>query len=184
VLIGSPSFIAGSYLERYVSDEWTALMELSPVSFKSLSSITYVIALPRHERFKTPEFVHVSFSGRYRDGAEGAPDATFIVAIMEAVQRAWYSECLIIDLTDLTYEWGDNMAWVYGIGWSGKTRCHKPLAIIVSEKCRKALRTLSPDDFDDDCVDSLDEAVDLVRSKKPEYDRCIDEWRQNPTKAT
>ena len=159
-------------------------MELTPVSFESLSSITYSVALPQCDRFDTPEFVYVAFSGQYRDGAEGAPDATFIVSIMEAVQRAWYTDCLIIDLTELVYDWGDNMAWVYGIGWSGQTRCHKPMAIIVSDKCRKALRTLAPDDYDDYCVDSLEEAVALVRTKKPEYDRRMDEWRQNPTKAT
>lgn len=159
-------------------------MELTPVSFESLSSITHSVALPPHERFDTPEFVYAAFSGRYRDGAEGAPDATYIVSIMEAVQRAWYTKSLIIDLTDLIYDWGDNMEWVYGIGWSGQTGCHKPLALIVSDKCRKALSTLSPDDYKDCCVESLEEAVELVRSKKPEYDRRMNEWRQNPTKAT
>ncbi len=159
-------------------------MELIPVSFESLSSITHSVSLPPHDRFDKPEFVCVAFSGSYRDGAEGTSDATYIVSIMEAVQRAWYTECLIIDLTDLIYKWGDNMAWVYGIGWSGQTRCQKPLAIIVSGKCRKALSTLSPNDYNACCVETLEDAVELVRSKKPEYDRRINEWRQNPTKAT
>lgn len=159
-------------------------MELTPVSLESLSNITYSVALPQTERFKMPEFVYVAFSGQYRDGSKGEPDATFIVSIMKAVQSAWYSECLIIDLTDLTYSWGDNMGWVYGIGWSGQTRCRNPMAIIVSDKCRNALRTLSPACYNDYCVETLEEAVDLIRSKKPEYDRLMDEWRKNPTKST
>ena len=152
-------------------------MKLNSVSFESLSAITYSVSLPPHQQYSSPEFVHVSFSGQYRNGSVGAPDATFIVAIMEAVQRAWYTECMILDFSDLSYQWGDNMEWVYDIGWSGHTRCHKPLAIIVSDKCREALRSLSPDDFDEYCVDSLEKAIDLIRLKKPEYDRCMEEWR-------
>lgn len=159
-------------------------MELTPVSLESLSAITHSVALPQHERFASPEFVYVAFRGRYRDGAEGTPDATYIVSIMEAVQCAWYTECLIIDLADVIYNWGDNMAWVYGIGWSGESRCQKPLAIIVSDKCRKALKTLAPDDYKDHCVESLEQAVDLIRSKKLEYNRRMNDWRLNPTKAT
>ncbi len=36
---------------------------------------------------------------------------------MEAVQRAWYTECLIIDLTDLIYKMGRQYGMGYGIGW-------------------------------------------------------------------
>ena len=159
-------------------------MELVPVSFEALSDIKYTVALAPHERFCTPEFVVVTFTGAYRDGAAGKPDALFITAIMDAVQKAWFTTSLIVDFTDLEYQWGDEMDWIHDVGRFMPSPCSKPLAIIVSDKCRDALQSLSPDEYNQHCVESFDDAVSLIRSRKPEFDSCMDEWRRNPKGAT
>jgi hypothetical protein len=155
-------------------------MQLIPVSLENLSAIKFTVALAPHERYRNPEFLVVAFAGTYRDGAEGAPDATFIAAIMEAVQRAWFTESLIVDLTQLEYYWGDEMDWIFDVGRFQPSPCNKPLAIIVSENCRDALKTLAPEEFDRHCVESFDEAVACIRAQKPAFDECMNAWRGNP----
>jgi hypothetical protein len=155
-------------------------MKLVPVSFATLSNLKYSVALAPHKQFTTPEFVVVTFTGRYRDGSAGAPDATFIASIMEAVQRAWYTDSLIIDLSGLAYNWGDEMDWIHDIGIFHPSPCKKPLAIIVGHECRDALQSLAPDEYNQNCVESFDDALALIRSKRPTFDRCMDDWRRNP----
>ncbi len=148
-------------------------MDLVPVSLEQLSDIRYSVALAPHARFEEPEFLYVSFEGNYRPGSSGAPDATFLMAVMAALDRAWYAEAFIVDFTELTYTWGDEMDWIWGIGWQTWCRCHRPLAIIVGDGCQKALRTLDPDAFSTYCLDSFDEALASVRRQKADYDACI-----------
>ena len=155
-------------------------MKLVPVSLAALSDIEYTVALAPHEQYSTPEFLVVTFSGRYRDGSMGAPDATFIAAVMEAIQRAWYTDSLVVDLSGLAYYWGDEMDWIHDVGRFQPSPCHKPLAIIVGDECREALKSLAPEEYEQNCVESFDDALRLIRSKKPEFDRCLDEWRRNP----
>lgn len=155
-------------------------MKLVPVSLDALSDIKYTVALAPHQNYSTPEFMVVAFCGQYRDGSMGAPDATFIAAIMEAVQRAWYTDSLIVDLTGLAYHWGDEMDWIHDVGLFHPSPCYKPLAIIVGDKCREALKTLAPEEYEENCVESFDDALKLIRRKRPEFERCLAEWRRNP----
>lgn len=154
-------------------------MQLVPVSFEKLSNIKYSIALAPHERCSTPEFVVVKFTGVYRYGSAGRPDALFLVSMLAAVQKAWFTTSLIIDFTDFSYEWGDEMNWIHDVGRFLPSPCDKPLAIVVGDQCRAALQTLSPDDYNQNCVKSFDDAVALIRSRKPEFDQCMNEWRRN-----
>ncbi|WP_299408384.1 hypothetical protein [Acaryochloris sp. IP29b_bin.148] len=152
-------------------------MALVPVSFEALSDIKYSIALAPHERFCTPEFAVVKFSGMYRDGAAGKSDALFITAIMDAVQTAWFTPSLIMDFTDLEYRWGDEMEWIHDVGRFMPSPCSKPLAIIVSDKCRTGLQSLSSDEYNLHCVESYGDAVSLIRLREKDFDKCMDEWR-------
>lgn len=162
-----------------LSKEMKPIVKLTPVSIEKLSDIKFTAALAPHERVSSSEFLLVAFTGVYRDGSAGAPDATFIAAIMEAAQRAWYTDSVIIDLSGLAYHWGDEMDWIHDVGYDYGSRCHKPLAIIVGDDCRDALKTLAPAEYELNCVESLDEALELIRRKKPEFDRCLAEWRRN-----
>ena len=154
-------------------------MKLVPVSFNELSDITYSVSLAPHERYSTPEFAVVKFTGSYRDGAAGKPDALFLIAITEAVQKAWFTTSLIIDFSDLKYDWGDEMDWIHDVGQFMPSPCSKPLAIIVGDQCRDALQTLSPEEYNENCVESFDDAISHIRTRKQDFDRCMDEWRRN-----
>jgi len=158
-------------------------MKLTPVSLEALSDIHYSVALGPGHQSSLPEFLYVAFTGVYPIGSAGATDAKFLDSMMVAFQRAWHAESLIVDLSGLDYQWGDQMDFIFDVGYELPSRCHKPLAIIVGDGCRDALKTLSPEDFERHCVESLEDAVSRIRALKPEYEAFKERWRHDPGKA-
>jgi len=153
-------------------------MERIPVSIDSLSSITYQASVSPEARY--PKLLIVEFSGEYRSGGAGKPDATFIMAIMNALQRAWPSKAIVIDFRKLSYQWGDEMEWVYGIGSNPRSGCNTPLSIIVGAQCEQALQSLCPDSFSQHCVETEETASDMIDAKIVRYQECMNNWRKNP----
>ena len=151
-------------------------MELQPISLETLSGIRYSAALPPHDRFSQPEFLHVEFRGEYRPGAEGKPDALYITSTIAALDTAWYSKAFIIDLTALKYDWGGEMSWLWSIGWQSTFRSQRPLAVVVGDRCRAALQTLDPDQYELFAVESFDDALTSIRRQKPTYDATVKEF--------
>ena len=149
------------------------VMKLQPISLETLSLIRHSASLPPHERFSQPEFLHVAFSGEYRSGAEGKPDALYITSTMAALDTAWYSKAFIVDLTELTFDWGDEMSWLWDIGYQQTFRAQRPLAVIVGDGCRAALQTLDPDEYKLHAVESFDDALASIRRQKPKYDAKV-----------
>jgi hypothetical protein len=147
------------------------------VTYADLSALRHEVAVVDGQRFQPPEFLIIRYFGSYRDGSEGTPDALYILAAAAAAREAWWSRCTIIDFCELVYRWGDNMAWVTQIGWDRVTRLHWPLAIVVGDGCRDALRSLLRDKYAEVCVESLDEAFALCRVKDAEHERKLEEWR-------
>ena len=68
------------------------------------------------------------------------------------------------------------MSWVFGFGRDRVTKCQYPIAILVSNKCSEALRTLEPDGFEEFCVNSKADAKAMVLKKHDEYTLCLKEW--------
>jgi hypothetical protein len=153
-------------------------MELQPISLETLSGIRHTASLALHERLSQPEFLHVAFRGEYRPGAEGKPDALYITSTIAALDTAWYSDAFIIDLTDLKYEWGGEMSWLWGIGWVRTFRAHRPLAVIVGDYCRTALQSLDPDRYELYAVESFDDALASIRRQKPKYDATVEAFHE------
>lgn len=131
---------------------------LTPTSLDELSDFRYAVSLPEPSGQDSYPFVHVAFSGIYGD----SDDATFIMAIMAAVQTAWYSPALIVDLTDLSYNWGDEMEWVYGIGYDQDDRICKKLVIVVGDRCSVGLQSLDPDAYAKHCLETFDAAMAVL----------------------
>jgi hypothetical protein len=147
-------------------------MRLHEVTLSDLSPLRHTIRLTEAEGWDTPEFMVISYTGDYRYGSAGAPDARCILATAEAAHRAWYSQAIVLDFSRLSYQWGDEMEWVLGIG--GRTgECAYPLVIVVGDGCRAAMITLLEDEYAPHCVESLPEAYLLGRRKIEEYDRCL-----------
>jgi hypothetical protein len=140
-------------------------VRLRPVTYSELSSLRHEVAVADSPPFQAPEFLVIRYFGSYRDGAEGEPDARYILAAAAAAREAWWSHSTILDFRELQYRWGDNMRWVTRIGWDSGMRLHWPLAVVVGERCRDAMRSLLRDEYQGLCVESLEEAFALCRQK-------------------
>jgi hypothetical protein len=114
-------------------------MPIKSVTFEGETDVRYEIQLETSE--DKPRFwciLVLSFSGRYRPGHYGAPDAGFIRGIMQAALGAWRPEALILDFRRLDYVWGDEMEEVLGC----RGEIELPYAVVVGDPCRPAITTL------------------------------------------
>lgn len=84
----------------------------------------------------------LKFIGCYGFGSSGNPDAAFMSAIGKAALEAWSPDGLIIDLSDLHYEWGDQLERVFNIGNDQYIDSPFPVALLVGANCEEAVRTL------------------------------------------
>ena len=113
-------------------------MPLESVTFQEATDIKFEFKLETMDKHPFAHTHIAKFSGTYRPGSTGRPDACFIHGMTETALRIWIPEALILDLTELSYRWGDEMDWVIGVG---EDRCmHR--AVVGSEKCLPALGTL------------------------------------------
>lgn len=156
-------------------------MKLTPVRLDQLSSLVHEVHLSEALKFGVPKFKVISYQGEYRGGGRGRDDAHYILATAAAAHEAWFTESIAIDFSRLRYAWGDEMEWVLKIGQTPPIDCRFPLAIVVGADCAPALRTLLTDEFNEFCVESLDEAIRLLDVKRDAYKKCVAAWkpRQN-----
>jgi hypothetical protein len=152
-------------------------MKLSTVKLEELSSLTHEVKLPETEKFHTPAFKVISYHGEYGYGAGGKNDALYICATATAAHKAWYTEGIIIDFSDLKYEWGDEMEWVFGIAQGGSTKCTFPVVVLVGDRSKQAIQTLIPGEYAELCAETFADAVALIERKRNEYKRCLAAWR-------
>lgn len=148
-------------------------MNLVPVNLEDLSSIRHRAQIESNDKSGGSEFLHIAFHGVYRDGHEGKSDAQYLMAIVAAYDSAFHANAFIIDLCSLVYQWGDEMHCIWDIGYERWCRCHRPLAIIVSESCAPALRSLDSAEFERFAVTSFDEALASIRRQRTLYDACL-----------
>ena len=78
-------------------------MKFDAIDLSKNGNISF--SLRRWARNKQPflSIVHVAFSGDYRSGSSGAPDAHYIDGIVRTVDAVWSPSAMILDLRDLDY---------------------------------------------------------------------------------
>jgi len=84
----------------------------------------------------------VRYRGKYRPGSEGNPDATFMYAQGRYALAAFTPCAVLIDLTELEYEWGDMLEAVFSFAADQYYDKPFPTAVLVGEKCADAIGTL------------------------------------------
>lgn len=110
----------------------------------------------------------IHFSGKYPEGSNGGAFAHRLVQICEELIDEVAPRTVVVDLSDLSYCWGDEIEWIYQIDRK------VPQATVVSEKNRRALSTLefgpqtTQDITDLDGVfDSVDTAISYLSKLRP-----------------
>lgn len=84
-----------------------------------------------------PGAIRIAFRGTYGWGAAGRWDARLIVAVLAETVRRHAPQALILDLSELDYRWGDDIARVLEYRW------RVPVAIVVSDLCADGLASLT-----------------------------------------
>jgi len=152
-------------------------MNLERVALPDLSAITHQVLLPQRGPFEVPAFKVIAYKGEYGHGSAGSKDATYILASAAGAHAAWYSKSIVLDFTELSYEWGDEMELVLSIGHDRVTRCPYPIAIVVGPMCKAALTSLLAERYNEYCVESLAQALDLLKRKREAFEECSKQWR-------
>jgi hypothetical protein len=146
-------------------------LDLRPVAFSDLSSIQYAFHLG------TGTVTHdiilvVSFAGACGIGTGCDDDAHLMEAIGQAAVLAWRPFGLILDLRELTYEWGDMMTEVLTLG-EPKRRHGLPTTVLASARCREGLTSLLKEEMGEDpdlwLFDDLPAAVQELERQMQRY---------------
>ncbi|PQO35112.1 ankyrin repeat domain-containing protein [Blastopirellula marina] len=102
----------------------------------------------------------IHFQGTYGIGSAGNDDALYMTVIGNAGIEAIRPDGVILDMSQLHYEWGDMLDSVLGIGDRSDSQSS---AVVVGPDCREAIGTLcggttmdvcDQDDFFDDLADA------------------------------
>ena len=80
------------------------------------------------------------FWGEYKIGHLGASDAYYIEGMLNAAINLWDTGNLILDFSELHYEWGDQMNFFISPIYNEKYEL--VFAMIVGPKCENAISTL------------------------------------------
>jgi hypothetical protein len=110
-------------------------MKFDAINLTKDGNISYSFC--RWARNKKPflSIIQLAFSGDYRSGSSGAPDAHYIEGMVRTVVAVWNPSAMVLDLRNLRYDWGDEMDLVL--------QPPKEIsAIVVSLKCEPAISTL------------------------------------------
>ena len=141
-------------------------MDLQPVDLHEDVSI-------EHKYFKMPvpsasyaNILVVQFSGQSGFGCNNNSDATYMAAMIRAGIVVVKPIAVLLDLRDLTYEWGDMMAEPFCAGHNHYVRGDLLLVAVVSDLNRKGLTSLLTDEMATDpknvLFESLEDAVDFI----------------------
>ena len=121
---------------------------LQKVDFADLSKIQCDIFFGEVKREVAYPVLVVRFTGKYRQGSAGAPDARFMFAMLEAAIGAWKCWALILDLSGLAYEWGDDIEgiWSMRLSYAWTEEGEDLIALIVGPESERALASLYYDE--------------------------------------
>lgn len=139
--------------------------KLETQTLESLSDIKVSFQIGKHPgKSYERDVLVVQYSGTYGIGSGGNSDAVYMTAMGKAAIEAFDPDALILDMTRLSYEWGDLIEQVFDVGEN-----RAPVALIVGENCRIAIGTLcfgensTTDACEEDWIfDSLNDAWKFV----------------------
>ena len=111
-------------------------MNLQPAKFEDESSIRYNLQLETSGGGRFWYTLVVKFVGSYANGSSGRADASYMLGVCEMAVSIRKPAAVVIDLSELRYEWGDEMAWLV------PPSVHVPAAVVVGPSCAAAIATL------------------------------------------
>lgn len=111
------------------------MKELNP---DIISNINIQFFLDKSDLDDFKDILIIKFSGKYRDGSQGNSDAQYMFAMGEFGAKLYEPFGIIIELSQLEYNWGDLLEKVFNIGVENDI--HN--VVIIGEKCKTGIGTL------------------------------------------
>lgn len=109
------------------------------MKLEDLSKVKYEVHIGNSNYRK---IMIIKFIGSYGDGSRGDSDAIYMSAMGKAALEAWRPRGVIIDLSELDYQWGDELDRVFDIGSGQYSGAPFPTAVLVGKNSEEAIRTL------------------------------------------
>jgi hypothetical protein len=115
------------------------LRKLNIAPDNDLTHEAFVVRLPSSDHL---DALVMKFNGVCGHGSGGNGDAAYMTAVTVAAISFAEPFALIFDFSELEYVWGDMMANVLSAGEDRWEDHEMPMAIVVSDRCEPALRSL------------------------------------------
>lgn len=151
-------------------------MELKPCNLDDLSTAKVSFAAGSLRSTPHAEVLVIKFIGKAANSREYHGTFSFMNAMIAAGVAAWSPFAVVLDLRQLSYEWGDEMSGTLTSAYDGDSRYSPPTAVVVSDLNREGLTSLviqemfaSPEDW---LFDTVEDAITAV-------DRRVDAQRRN-----
>lgn len=109
----------------------------------------------------------VKFSGIYGLGSAGNGDAQYMYACLNMAKSLYDYRALIIDLTQLDYQWGDMIDQIF----PKTTDDYDIEVMVIGKKCQKAIHSLIEMDWGNDealrsrIFDNVADALAFIKHK-------------------
>ncbi|WP_276918974.1 hypothetical protein [Aneurinibacillus aneurinilyticus] len=117
-------------------------MDIIRRDLNELSDIDVDIYTFDSKKLRYGEIMLITFKGYYRTGSAGNSDAMYMRTMGEAALIAWEPSGAILDMSQLTYKWGDKLEIVFDTGARYFYDEPFPTAVVVGPNCEEAVRTL------------------------------------------
>lgn len=115
-------------------------MDLIKIELKNYSQLNCDFSIAEDN-----SILYAKISGTYRKGTEGNPDGLYMYSLLAAHYFISEPICLILDLTNLDYSWGNTIVkslnFFYEVGREEDER-DKTIIIIPSEKNGDSIKAL------------------------------------------
>jgi hypothetical protein len=91
-------------------------MELEKLDLFSVSAIRHEFLIGESKREKSSDILVIKYSGVYRVGSGGNADAAFMLALAKAAISYTDPDGIVLDISELDYQWGDDVEEIAGPG--------------------------------------------------------------------
>ncbi len=115
-------------------------------------------------KINNADIIVIKFSGEY----DSDDDAHYMYAKGQFGLMAYQPMGAILDFRDLEYYWGDKMDIVFSIGVGQYTDSDFPTALLIGDRCKKAIGTLVHDDPN---------SIELATDKEWIFETLEESWK-------
>ena len=144
-------------------------MNLTPRKLEELSGIRCEYFTCEFPEGLFGKLLVVVLKGECGLGCGCYKDCMFMTAMVRAGYEGFQPDAVIMDLSELKYEWGDEMTGVLMAAQGYYVEAEFPTTVVVSDKCREGLTSLVRDEMSKDpkqwLFESLPDAIEAAIAK-------------------